>query len=61
LAGRVLLKIVYPLTCRLIGMAVLVFRGDRAKDAELRPLYVEDLGVRIVSEYGWIIGQVPGA
>jgi SAM-dependent methyltransferase len=26
----------------------------------LRPLYVEGLGVRIVSEYGWIIGRVPG-
>jgi hypothetical protein len=25
----VLLKIVYPLTCRVPGMAVLVFRGDR--------------------------------
>lgn len=25
----------------------------------LRPLYTEGLGVRIVSEFGWIIGQVP--
>jgi SAM-dependent methyltransferase len=25
----------------------------------LRPLYVEGLGVRITSEFGWIIGQVP--
>jgi hypothetical protein len=25
----------------------------------LRPLYVEGLGVRIVSEFGWIIGKVP--
>jgi putative transposase len=31
----VLLKIVYLLTCRVLGLAVLVFRGDRAKDAEL--------------------------
>ena len=30
-----LLKIVYLLTCRILGLAVLVFRGDRAKDAEL--------------------------
>ncbi len=30
-----LLKIVYLLTCRLLGLAVLAFRGDRAKDAEL--------------------------
>ena len=25
----------------------------------LRPLHVEGLGVRMVSEFGWIIGQVP--
>jgi hypothetical protein len=25
----------------------------------LRSLHVEDLGVRIVSKFGWIIGQVP--
>jgi hypothetical protein len=31
LAGRVLLKIVYLLTCRVLGVAVLVFRGDRVK------------------------------
>ena len=30
-----LLKIVYLLTCRLLVLAVLVFRGDRAKDAGL--------------------------
>ena len=30
-----LLKIVYLLTCRVLGVAVLVFRGDRAKAAEL--------------------------
>jgi putative transposase len=35
LACRVLLKIVYMLTCRVLSLAVLVFRGDRAKDAEL--------------------------
>jgi putative transposase len=35
LAGRVLLKIVYLLTCRMLGLAVLVFRSDLAKDAEL--------------------------
>ncbi len=28
-----LLKIVYLLTCRVLNLAVLVFRGDRAKDA----------------------------
>ena len=31
LAGRVLLKIVYLLTCRVLDLAVLVFRGDRTK------------------------------
>ena len=30
-----LLKIVYLLTCRVLGLAVLVFRSDLAKDAEL--------------------------
>ena len=30
-----LLKIVYLLTCQVLGLAVLAFRGDRAKDAEL--------------------------
>ena len=35
MACRVLLKIVYLLTCRVLGLAVLAFRGDRAKDAEL--------------------------
>jgi len=25
----------------------------------MRPLYVEGIGVRIVSEFGWIIGKVP--
>jgi putative transposase len=31
----VLFKIVYLLTCRVLSLAVLVFRSDRAKDAEL--------------------------
>ena len=35
MACWVLLKIVYLLTCRVLGLAVLAFRGDRAKDAEL--------------------------
>jgi putative transposase len=38
LAGRVLLKIVCLLTCRVLGLAVLVFRSDRAKAAELLAL-----------------------
>jgi hypothetical protein len=31
MAGWMLLKIVYLLTCRVLGVAVLVFRGDRAR------------------------------
>jgi hypothetical protein len=46
LAGRVLLKIVYLLTCRVLGVAVLVFRGDRAKDAELLVLRHEHAVLR---------------
>jgi transposase InsO family protein len=42
----VLLRIVYLLTCRLLGLAVLVFRGDRAKDAELLVLRHENAGLR---------------
>ena len=35
MACRLLLKIVYLLTCPVLGLAILIFRGDRAKDAEL--------------------------
>jgi transposase len=38
----VLLKIVYLLTCRVLSLAVLVFRSDRAKDAELLVLRHEN-------------------
>src|SRR6266542_343461 len=41
-----LLKIVYLLTCRVLGVAVLVFRGDRAKDAELLVLRHENAVLR---------------
>ena len=41
-----LLKIVYQLTCRVLGLAVLVFRGDRAKDAELLVLRHENAVLR---------------
>jgi transposase len=46
LAGRVLLKIVYLLTCRVLGVAVLVFRGDRAQTAELLVLRHENAVLR---------------
>jgi putative transposase len=38
----VLLKIVYLLTCRVLGLAGLVFRGDLAKDADLLVLRHEN-------------------
>ncbi len=46
LACRVLLKIVYVLRCRVLGLAVLVFGGDLAKDAELRVLRHENAVLR---------------
>jgi hypothetical protein len=39
-------KIVYLLTCRVFSLAVLVFRGDRAKDAELLVLRHENAVLR---------------
>jgi putative transposase len=42
----VLLKIVYVLTCRVLGLAVLVFRDDLAKDAELLVLRHENAVLR---------------
>jgi hypothetical protein len=42
----VLLKIVYLLTCRVLGVAVLVLRGDRAKAAELLVLRHENAVLR---------------
>ena len=41
-----LLKIVYVLTRRVLGFAVLVFRSDRAKDAELLVLRHENAVLR---------------
>ena len=41
-----LLKIVYLLTCRVLGLAVVVFCGDRAKDAELLVLRHENAVLR---------------
>ena len=45
LACRVL-KIVYLLTCRVLGVAVLAFGGDRAKAAELLVLRHENAVLR---------------
>ena len=41
-----LLKIVYLLTCRVLSLAVLLFRGDLAKDAELLVLRHENAVLR---------------
>src|ERR1035438_3528092 len=41
-----LLKIMYLLTCRVFGLAVLVFRGNLAKDAELLALRHENAVLR---------------
>jgi putative transposase len=46
LACGVLLKIVCQLTCRVLSLAVLVFRSDRAKDAELLVLRHENAVLR---------------
>jgi hypothetical protein len=46
LAGRVLLKVVYLLVRRVLGLAVVVFCGDRAKDAELLTLRHENAVLR---------------
>jgi hypothetical protein len=42
----VLLKIVYLLACRVLSLAVLLFRGDLAKDAELLVLRHENAVLR---------------
>ena len=41
-----LLKIAYLLTCRVLSLAVLVFRGDLAEDAELLVLRHENAVLR---------------
>ena len=46
LACRVLLKIVYLLMCRVLSLAVVVFRGGLAKDAELLVLRHENAVLR---------------
>ncbi len=46
MAGRVLLKIAYVLTCRILGLVVLLCRGDRVKDAELLVLRHENAVLR---------------
>ncbi len=56
MACRVLFKIVYVLVRRLLSLAVLVFRGDRAKDAELLALRHENAVLR---RHAWRIRYEP--
>ena len=46
MAGRVLLKILYLLTCLVLSAAVMVFRGDRVQAAELLVLRHENAVLR---------------
>ena len=46
MAGRVLLKIVYVLTCRTLGLVVVLFRGDRAAVTEVLVLRHENAVLR---------------
>jgi putative transposase len=46
LAGRVLLKIVYLLVRRILGLTALAFRGDQSKEAELLVLRHENAVLR---------------
>jgi hypothetical protein len=46
LAGRAPLKFAYVLTCGILGLVALMFRGDRAKDAELLVLRHENAVLR---------------
>jgi hypothetical protein len=45
-AGLVLLKIVYLLVCRILGLAVLTVHGDQSKEAELLVLRHENAVLR---------------
>jgi hypothetical protein len=47
LAGRVLLKIVYLPVRRILGLAVLMLRGQGAKEAELLVLRHENAVLRL--------------
>ena len=46
MAGRVLLKIVYALTCQLLGLVVVLFRSDQAIVAEMLVLRHENVVLR---------------
>jgi hypothetical protein len=50
LAGRVLLKIVYVLTCRILGLVVMLFRGDRAIAAEVLVLRHQNAVLRRLAD-----------
>jgi putative transposase len=46
LGGRVLLKVVYVLTCRILGLIVVLFRGDQAAVTEVLVLRHENAVLR---------------
>ena len=52
MACQVLLKIVYVLTCRVLSLVVLAFRGGLVKDAELLVLRHENAVLR--RHVGWV-------
>ena len=59
MAGCVLLKIAYLLVRRILGLAVLVFREDRAKDAELLILRHENAVLRRHADRVWFAALAP--
>jgi hypothetical protein len=60
LAGRVPLKIIYLLVRRVLGLVVLVFRTDLAKDAELLVLRHENAVLRRHGPPGTLRAGRPG-
>ena len=60
LADRVLMKIFYLLLRWLFGLAVLAFRGDQAKDAELLVLRHENAVLRLARWAGAVRASRPG-
>jgi putative transposase len=60
LADRVRLKIIYVLVCRLFSLAVMMFRCDSAKDAELLVLRHENAVLRRHAGRGALRPSRPG-
>jgi hypothetical protein len=60
LVGRVLIKIVYVLTSRTLGLVVMLFRGDRAIAAEMLLLRHENAGAAPAGRPGPVRASGPG-